>query len=110
MIVCTQAVDHNKSFEDSLRVTAHALVVLHIIIVIIVVVIVVVMVVVLDVVVLGDGIVMHVPSWHRTRVGLSGRVGVLRTACWKEDRGALLVVMRLLELRLRLRLRVGRRK
>ena len=88
MIACAQAVGHNKSFEDSLWVTAHALEVWDA-----VVVVVVVIVVIWDTVLSDCIVVVHVPSRHRTRVGLSGMVGMLRA-----DH---LLVLCLLELRLR---------
>ena len=90
MIACAQAVGHNKSFEDSLWVTAHALEVWDAVVVVVVV---VVIVVIWDIVLSNCIVVVHVPSRHRTRVGLSGMVGMLRA-----DH---LLVLCLLELRLR---------
>ena len=99
MIACAQAVGHNKSVEDSLWVTAHALevwdavIVIVIVIVVVVVVVVVVAIVIWDIVLSDCIVVVHVPSRHRTRAGLSGMVGMLRA-----DH---LLVLCLLELRLR---------
>ena len=92
MIACAQAVGHNKSVEDSLWVTAHALEVWDAVDVAVVVV-----VggggVIWDTVLSDCIVVVHVPSRHRTRAGLSGMVGMLRA-----DH---LLVLCLLELRLR---------
>jgi hypothetical protein len=91
LIACAQAVGHNKSVEDSLWVTAHALEVWDVVVVVVVVVVIVV--VIWDIVLSDCIVVVHVPSRHRTRAGLSGMVGMLRA-----DH---LLVLCLLELRLR---------
>ena len=87
LIACAKAVGHNKSFEDSLWVTAHALEVWDVVDVVVVI------VVIWDIVLSDCIVVVHVPSRHRTRAVLSGMVGMLRA-----DH---LLVLCLLELRLR---------